>query len=382
MATYRAVYRQPVTFQHTDKSGQEYVIEGAAPPFTGTVAHAQIFQMTQHLEKSAFGEIGSGKHLEKIDARSLGFFLDAQNAAYADRNRYVADPDFVDVPTMELISKSYVADRIEQLWGNTYNNNTALSVPVPPGNPFGASNNAPSFSEDDGTAHTTIIDRAGNVVVLTTTANSKLGAKVVVQGTGILLNNELCDFDDLGFDSEGNLKVNAAEGGKRPRRTALHGDSGSMGGKRPRSSMSPTIITPVGSLIIAPFTVMGIGAPGSSDILGGVANVMRHALRSDRFDPFELQQAIDAPRVLGKNKASEGSGTAEIGLMSDSALMDALIGWGYNISTYSSRPPYVNPVGRSFGRVNSAVMLGSPNYPVFVGAADSLRMPACRAVAP
>jgi gamma-glutamyltranspeptidase/glutathione hydrolase len=372
MAGYRAVYRETVAFQHEGESGQEYIIEGASPPFTGGIAHAQIFHMMQHLAQFAEGD----------EARNFGFFVDAQNAAFADRNRYVADPDFADVPTKELTSPLYLDGRLKQLWGDKPDK--ALDVPVAAGSPSSAhATDAASFSEDRGTAHTTIIDAAGNLVALTTTVNGIMGSKVIVPGTGLMLNNELCDFDPTGYDSQGDLKVNAPEGGKRPRRTALGRDNGSLGGKRPRSSMSPTVITPRAVPFTdgkVPFTLLGLGAPGGSDIIGGVGNVMRRVFRDD-FDPQRLQQVIDAPRAIAKNRAKRRSGTGEINLMSDQTFADKLAGWGYNMTTHKSQPPYY--VGETFARVNSALLLGSLNdRPEFVGGADSLRLPACRSLAP
>merc|ERR1712048_356783 len=116
------------------------------------------------------------------------------------------------------------------------------------------------------------------------------------------------------------MTVNAAEGRKRPRRTALGHDKGTLGGKRPRSSMSPTIIAPsvcaegVSGCNVAPFTLLAIGAPGGSDIIGGVANVLRNVLHSGAATVKELQHLTDLPRAIAKNEPHMGNAVVELAL--------------------------------------------------------------------
>ncbi|CAE7286268.1 ggt [Symbiodinium natans] len=377
MHSYRAVYREPVKYEHTTASGHTYLITGSAPPFSGGVAQAQIFNYLEQVQGA-----------EATSARDLGFFMDAQNVAFADRNQYVADPDFVDVDVKTLTSKSYAAQRAEELLGSAGNSQQALrsnevralTVPVTPG--VLSSKRGASSAEDHGTSHMTIIDSEGNIVAMTTTVNMIMGSRVTVPGRGYLLNDEMCDFDSLGFDSAGQMTVNAAEGGKRPRRTALGSDSSSLGGKRPRSSMSPTLVVPKDPGHAA-FAVLGLGAPGGSDIIGGVANVLRYTLTAPTVDDVrELQQHTNTPRAIGKNEQRMGNAVVELALFEDKEKVASLQSWGYNLTHTPYSPPYY--VGETYSRVQSAMMwrADSSSPWEFVGAADTMRLPSCTAQAP
>jgi gamma-glutamyltranspeptidase/glutathione hydrolase len=109
----------------------------------------------------------------------------------------------------------------------------------PPGTvgPEGEDLYAPAVADDEhGTTHYSIVDSQRNAVSFTSTIEANFGSGVVVRGTGMLLNNELTDFEPLGVDPDTGLPfANGPEGGKKPRRTALGEDAGSLGGKRPRS---------------------------------------------------------------------------------------------------------------------------------------------------
>ncbi|CAE7371827.1 ggt [Symbiodinium sp. CCMP2456] len=311
---YRAVYREPVQYEYTTASGLTYNITGSAPPFSGGVAQAQIFNYLEQVDGT-----------DATAARRLGFFMDAQNAAFADRNQY-----------------------------------------------------------DHGTSHMTIIDSQGNIVAMTTTVNMIMGSRVTVPGRGYLLNNEMCDFDSLGIippDFTGQMTVNAAEGGKRPRRTALGDDSSSLGGKRPRSSMSPTLVVPKEPGKAA-FSLMGLGAPGGSDIIGGVANVLRHTLAAPGVEVRQLQAHTNAPRAIGKNEPRMGNAVVELALYEDKETVAALQSWGYNLTHTRCSPIFCS--GETYSRVQSAMMwrADSPSRWMFVGAADKQRLPTCTVQAP
>ena len=118
---------------------------------------------------------------------------------------------------------------------------------------------------------------------MTTTIEANMGSSVVVPGRGMLLNNELTDFTQSALDSEGLPNAHAPEGGKRPRRTALTAaERASLGGKRPRSSMAPTIVLEAGK------PLLGIGSPGGSTIIGAVAN----SLSALRPPALQLHQCL------------------------------------------------------------------------------------------
>lgn len=140
-----------------------------------------------------------------------------------------------------------------------------------------------------------VVDKDKNVVSWTTTIESNMGSSVVVPGRGFPLNNELTDFDSTSEDADGNPNANAPEGGKMPRRTALYPEERTLlGGKRPRSSMSPTIILKDGEPHSA------IGCPGGSTIIGAVSN----ALLGRIMHNLPLQTAVDLPRIISRNTGS------------------------------------------------------------------------------
>ena len=189
--------------------------------------------------------------------QALHRYLEASALSFADRGQFLGDPDFVSVPLAGLLSDSYAAERRALIGA------TAATKPVPPGDP--TDNEGPS------TTHLTVADRWGNVVSYTFTIESIGGSGITVPGYGFLLNNELTDF-------------NFAPG------TA----NSPAGGKRPRSSMSPTIVTSAGKPIVA------VGSPGGSMIITTVLQI----LLNDLDFGMTLPEAIAAPRASQRNTAS------------------------------------------------------------------------------
>ena len=203
-------------------------------------------------------------------AEALHFYLEASRYAFADRNAYLADPDFVDVPLAGLLSDCFADERRSLII------EAAATSPVAPGDPFpcqGGDNagnaHATSSTGPGTTTHLTVSDREGNVVAYTFTIESTGGNGMVVPGYGFLLNNELTDFN---FDSV--THPNRVEGGKRP-----------------RSSMSPTIILRDGDPFLA------LGSPGGSMIITTVLQIV-----VDRVDlGATLPEAVAAPRASQRN---------------------------------------------------------------------------------
>jgi gamma-glutamyltranspeptidase/glutathione hydrolase len=207
--------------------------------------------------------------------QALHLMLEASRFTFADRNAYLADPDFFDVPLAGLLSDSFAAERRALI-----DNNHAATSPVAPGDPYdnqGDSGQAGQASATishprQSTTHLVVSDRHGNVVSYTFTIESTGGNGIVVPGYGFLLNNELTDFN---FDSL--THPNRADGDKRP-----------------RSSMSPTIITRDDEPFIA------VGSPGGSTIPPTVLQVLL-----ERLDlGATLPQAIARPRAAQRNTAS------------------------------------------------------------------------------
>jgi gamma-glutamyltranspeptidase/glutathione hydrolase len=217
-----------------------------------------------------------------------------------------------------------------------------------------------------------VVDRTGTLVSFTTTIESGWGSGVTVPGRGFLLNNELTDFSAAATDPASGLPyANRPEGGKRPRRTALGPDATTAGGKRPRSSMTPTIVAEADGT-----PLLATGAPGGSTIIASTTSMLVNVLDLFRgTEPHGLpatDEEMAAATVMGRVMAQNtGSATVEpSGLLPGGAggcrpgdnsryLLEAR---GYNIST------------GSIGLVQTVLVVpdsGTP--PLLVGACDSTR---------
>jgi len=342
LANYRPVYRDPLKISYR---GHE--VYGFPPPISGGVA---ILQMLNFLE--AFDTYKEGI----LSIESLHRMIDAQNIAFADRNKYLGDADFVDVPIEGLLDKNYMRKRRNEL-AEPF---AAIQTPIQAGYPPGSENSDFPQTHDDhevGTTHWSVVDRFGNAVAFTSTIEANMGAAVVVPGRGFLLNNELTDFEAYGFDDQGNKYANAPEGGKKLRRTALGTDSQTYGGKRPRSSMAPTLIFNTTNGEMTPYFITG--SPGGSSIPGAVFNVIVNAVIYGK----DLQLATDIARVLGKN--TEISAEYDIYFLEEGGVMAGLVSRGFNFTTAA-------PTTATYGRVQS-ILIGKDGY--LYGAADLLREP-------
>ena len=182
--------------------------------------------------------------------------------SFADRSKHLGDPDFYDVPVTWLLSKKYA----KEIFGKI-KDNAIPSSEIQPGE-------VKTFPESEETTHYSIIDKFGNAVSTTTTINSSFGSKVVVEGAGFLLNNEMDDFSSKPGE---------------PNQFGLIGSDANKiePGKRMLSSMSPTIITKDDKAF------MIVGSPGGSTIATVVLQVILNVLDFD----MDIQQAIDMPRI-------------------------------------------------------------------------------------
>lgn len=285
LAGYRAVYREPVTTNY-----RGYDVYGMNMPTSGGTT---LMMMLNLLEAFDLGSMAHGS-LDYLTVMS-----NAQNIAFADRNAYMADADFVDVNVAGLIDEGYARQRRAMM----YPQGVAVSVPVAPGTP-------PVIEQDDeeasawpyslvghadtesvSTTHFSVIDADRNMVSVTSTIELLMGSGVLVPGRGFLLNNELTDFSALPEDAEGNPIANAPTGERAERRTALGDDAETIGGKRPRSSMAPTLVLRDGE----PF--MALGSPGGSRIIGYNLNVLTNVIDFG----MDVQTAVNAPRVVARN---------------------------------------------------------------------------------
>jgi gamma-glutamyltranspeptidase/glutathione hydrolase len=203
-------------------------------------------------------------------AQAFHLYLEASRFSFADRNAYLADPGYFDVPLRGLLSDGFAAERRALI-----DPGHAATSPVAPGNPYpydGGGEAAATALQGETTTHLTVSDRRGTVVSYTFTIESTGGNGIVVPGWGFLLNNELTDFN---YDSL--THPNRVEGGKRP-----------------RSSMSPTIVLDDGEPFLA------LGSPGGSTIITTVLQIL-----VDRLDlGSTLPEAIAAPRATQRNTAA------------------------------------------------------------------------------
>ncbi|MGX5211608.1 gamma-glutamyltransferase [Streptomyces violaceus] len=210
-------------------------------------------------------------------ARYLHRFIEASRIAFADRGRWVGDPAFEDVPTKELLSQRF-ADSRECL----IKDDAVLTSPVAPGDPRNPARcgsggkAAPTTYEGDSTTHLTVADKWGNVVSYTLTIEQTGGSGITVPGRGFILNNELTDFSFT------------------PANPAVHDPNLPGPGKRPRSSMSPTIV-----LDRHDRPVVALGSPGGATIITTVLQTLTGFV--DRGLP--LVDAIAAPRASQRNAA-------------------------------------------------------------------------------
>jgi len=246
---YVAPERPPthVTYRGVD-------VYGMGPPSSGGSTVGEALNILEGYDLSS---------MPRADA--LHYFLEASRYSFADRNAYLADPDYFDVPLTGLLSKHYAATRRALI------TETAATSPVPPGDPYpyNTATAAATALQSETTTHLTTSDKLGNVVSYTYTIESTGGSGLVVPGFGFLLNNELTDFN---FDST--THPNRVEGGKRP-----------------RSSMSPTIVLEDGKPFLA------VGSPGGSMIITTVLQILL-----DRLDlGLTLPQAIADPRASQRN---------------------------------------------------------------------------------
>jgi gamma-glutamyltranspeptidase/glutathione hydrolase len=278
---YRAIERRPT---HSGYRGLD--VWGMGPPSSGGSTVGEALNILE-----GYDDLSAATRV-----RALHLMLEASRYTFADRNAYLADPDFFDVPLAGLLSDSFAAERRALI------TEQAATSPVAPGDPYdnqkgggkGGQASATISHPRQSTTHLVVSDAKGNVVSYTFTIESTGGNAVVVPGYGFLMNNELTDFN---IDSL--THPNRADGDKRP-----------------RSSMSPTIITRDGAPFIA------VGSPGGSTIPGTVLQVLL-----ERLDlGSSLPDAIARPRAVQRNAATS---TAEPAFK-NSAEGQALVARGHS----------------------------------------------------
>lgn len=249
LKNYEAKEREPLRGQY-----RGYEIITMPPPSSGGIVMLQVLQM-----------------LEKYDLKKMGYnsaekyhlLTEASRRSFADRAEYMADPDFADVPTKSLLDKNYLLGRAETIDLTKASKSSEVKQ------------GEITISEGTETTHYTVVDAEGNVVSNTYTINDLYGSAVTAKGTGVLLNDEMDDF--------------AARPGRPNMFGLIQGERNKVeGGKRPLSSMTPTIVLRKDG---SPW--FAVGARGGPRIISAVMQTVINMIDHD----MNIQQAIDAPRI-------------------------------------------------------------------------------------
>jgi gamma-glutamyltranspeptidase/glutathione hydrolase len=235
LAGYRALEREPLCGPY-----RQWRVCSMAPPSAGGIAVLQILGI---LERTTFARA------PPLSAEAVHLFSEAGRLAYADRAKYLGDPDFVSVPTKKLVDAQYLEKRAGLI------GERSMRIAVP------------GDTEAAGTSHVSIVDAQGNVASMTTTIEATFGSRIMVRG--FLLNNELTDFDF----TPGSANEIAP-------------------GKRPRSSMAPTIVFASDGAVR-----LAVGSPGGPNIINYVAKTLVAMLDWGR----DAQAAAAAPNFGSRN---------------------------------------------------------------------------------
>lgn len=242
MKNYEVETMEPIHFNY-----RGYDIYSSPSPSSGGTIIAEILNI---IEKFDLKDV-------KFDSpERLHIFADAFSLAYSDRAKYMGDTKFVKVPVNGLVSKEYAAKQASKIKDKAINN------PLP---------DDPWMFEHEDTTHFSVADKEGNMVATTFTINSFFGSKVAVPGYGILINNEMDDFD-VGADHPNSI----------------------AGGKTPLSSMSPSLLFKDGK----PFAA--VGSPGGTTIISTIVQIISNLVDYD----MTMQEAVDAPRIKGFKDAT------------------------------------------------------------------------------
>ena len=266
-AAYRPIKRDPLCGPY-----RVWTVCGMGPPSSGGVAILQMLALLEPFE--LYRETPNS-------LRAAHLIAEAGKLAYADRARYLGDPAFVDVPVRGLLSAAYLNER-RKLMSET---RAMEPTPVPPGYP------------ERGTSHISIVDRFGNAVSFTTTIEAPFGAQMMA--SGFFLNNELTDFTARP-EIEGRAVANRVQGGKRP-----------------RSSMSPTLVFDRDRRL-----VVVVGSAGGARIIGDTFQALIGMLDWN----LSAQAALDLPRIANMNGPTELEDRGDL-----PALAERLRGLGHQV---------------------------------------------------
>jgi gamma-glutamyltranspeptidase/glutathione hydrolase len=247
LATYEAKWRKPIVFDY-----RKHKIISMAPPSSGGITLQQILKMIEPFDAKKLGH-NSEQYIQLL--------VEAERRAYADRNHFLGDPDFVKIPLVDLTKPEYLKSRMADFSFDRATNSVDIG------------HGKIAFAESNETTHYSIVDAEGNAVAATTTLNGAYGSKLFSEELGFFFNNEMDDFS------------------AKPGASNIYGLVGTKANsiapaKRMLSSMTPTIVEKNGKLF------MVLGTPGGSTIM---TSVLQTFLNVAEFG-MTMQQAVDAPR--------------------------------------------------------------------------------------
>ena len=254
LSNYNVIERDPVCVNY-----KVYKICGMGPPSSGGVAVAQILKILEPYDLQSLG------YSNPITWQIIG---DATRLAFADRDRYLADSDYVSVPLSGLLNDNYLIERSNKIKVGTKTENVTSGKPS---NDFVYNYGIDNSLELQSTTHISIYDQYGNALSMTSSIENAFGSRLMTE-SGFLLNNQLTDFS-FNERIDGKLIANRLEPGKRP-----------------RSSMAPTIVLKDGRPIII------IGSPGGSNIISFVVNSIIALLEWD----MNIQEAVSHPHAINR----------------------------------------------------------------------------------
>ena len=262
MAAYRPVRHQALcqTYRNNQICG--------APPPSSWVAVGMIMGLLEHGPE--FSETGAS------DPKNWSILAQAQQLAYADRDRYIADPNFVDIPLQGMLNADYLMQRAELINPSSASQSTPVAGDPWPFNatPKTVSNGIDDANDVQGTTHFVVVDNQGDVVSMTASVESVFGTTRMAGG--MFLNNQLTDFSFRSKDAQGQPIANAVAGGKRP-----------------RSSMSPSIV-----LDAKRNFVLATGSPGGNNIIAYTVKTLVGVFEWG----LSPQAAVDLPNMVARGK--------------------------------------------------------------------------------
>lgn len=292
LADYAPAERKPVEGNY-----RGYEIVSMAPPSSGGIALIEMLNILGHFDFKS-GDWGSASYISRL--------VSAMKYAYADRTEYLGDSDFFPVPVKKLISGKYAESIFDKI--NSEGNKAIPSGKIIPGL-------RQKLKESTETTHYCVYDGDGNAVSTTTTINSAYGSKIVVDGAGFLLNNEMDDFSSKpGVPNQYGLLGSEA--------------NSIQPNKRMLSSMSPTIVLKNGK----PFLI--IGSPGGSKIITTVLQVILNCIDFN----MNISEAIDAPRIHHQFFPDEIY-SEKFSLNNDTA--EKLMKMGYQLGNFGKKPDVI-----------------------------------------